>query len=136
MFVPASHLGSANSESTLSQDNLPVALHRPQSAQLVDVDLIRDVYSSYLRQLFRDSACVIYGLDPKKNELFPALVIGTGKASLRNVRMNVGTGVSGWVAANHQIAINSDPQPDFGEARSVFDFCVSAPIVRDRTFGV
>jgi putative nucleotidyltransferase with HDIG domain len=133
VFVPASHLGSANSAGTLSQDSPPVVLHKSQSAQLVDVDLIRDVYSSYLRQLFPDSACVIYGLDQKKNELFPALVIGTGKASLRNVRMNVGSGVSGWVAANHQIAINSDPQPDFADVRSVFDFCVSAPIVRDKT---
>jgi hypothetical protein len=97
------------------------------------MDLIRDVYSSYLRQLFPDSSCVIYGLDPKKNELFPVLAIGTGKASLRNVRMSVGIGVTGWVAANHQVAINSDPQPDFGDLRSVFDFCISAPIVQDRT---
>jgi hypothetical protein len=46
--------------------------------------------------------------------------------------MNVGNGVSGWVAANHQVSINSDPQPDFGDIRSVFDFCVSAPITRNR----
>ena len=131
VFVPASHLGSANSGSTIPQDNLTVAMPKSNSSPLADVELIRDVYSSYLRQLFPDSACVIYGLDQKNNELFPALVIGTGKASLRNVRMNVGAGVSGWVAANHQISINSDPQPDFGEVRSVFDFCVSAPIVRD-----
>ena len=133
VFVPTSHLGSANSEGALSQESLPIVSHKSQSTQLADVDLIRDVYSSYLRQLFPDSACVIYGLDPKNNELFPALVIGTGKPSLRNVRMSVGTGVSGWVAANHQVAINSDPQPDFGDVRCVFDFCVSAPIVRDRT---
>jgi hypothetical protein len=46
--------------------------------------------------------------------------------------MSVGTGVTGWVAANYQFAINSDPQPDFGDVRSVFDFCISAPIVQDR----
>jgi hypothetical protein len=133
VYVPAGgHLGSANSSGAVSQDSGPVAMPRPNSSPLADVDLIRDVYSSYLRQLFPDSACVIYGLDQKKNELFPALVIGTGKASLRNLRMNVGVGVSGWVAANHQTSINSDPQPDFGDVRSVFDFCVSAPIIRDR----
>jgi putative nucleotidyltransferase with HDIG domain len=137
VFVPASHLRSGNSEGALTQDALSVSKLKPQPVQLADVDLIRNVYSSYLRQLFPDSACVIYGLDPKKNELFPALAIGTGKASLRNVRRNVGTGVTGWVAANQQFAINSDPQPDFGEVRSVFDFCISAPIVQDRrTVGV
>jgi putative nucleotidyltransferase with HDIG domain len=131
VFVPASHLGSANT-GAVSHDHVPAAIRKSHSSSFGDVELIRDVYSSYLRQLFPDSACVIYGLDQKKNELFPALVIGTGKASLRNLRMNVGIGVSGWVAANHQMSINSDPQPDFGDVRSVFDFCVSAPIIRNR----
>ncbi len=116
----------------------PVRRLKQESQHYFDVDLIQDICSNYLERLFPSSTCAIYALSADRQTLVATLVAGAQRELLPNRPIAVGTGVSGWVAANRKAAINSDPHADWGELRTPFMYCLSAPIpvVNDNLGGV
>jgi diguanylate cyclase (GGDEF)-like protein/putative nucleotidyltransferase with HDIG domain len=100
-----------------------------------------DVIAKHLKRLIPFTLCVLYLHDVETNELEARHVIGDGPVGVRGLRMAIGQHLSGWVAANRQSILNSDPLLDFGEAgRSStprLRSCLSAPLVfEDQLVGV
>ena len=129
-FTAISHSRSSDFLVNTSPDEAaaPVRRHEQGSQLYFDADLIQDMCSNYLGHLFPSSTCAIYAFSADRQTLVPTLVAGDQRESLPNRPIAVGTGVSGWVAANRKAAINSDPHADWGELRTLFMYCLSAPI--------
>ncbi len=129
-FMAISHSRPADFSGARSPDVTPSTARHIEPAQesTLTPNLIREVCSNYLEHLFPGSTCAVYELSADKQNLSVALVAGPSKDALLNRSIVVGTGVSGWVAANRQTAINSDPHADLGELRTLFANCISAPI--------
>lgn len=99
-----------------------VATYEPQ--------LALTMFERYLGRLFPFGTAAVYGLDDRREQLTVAVAIGVHKDFLTSMAVAIGSGVSGWVAANRHIAINSDPVLDFGHDRiRLFKYCISAPIL-------
>ena len=74
-----------------------------------------DVVAKHLRRLIPFSLCVAYIYNPATNELEAKYSVGENSSVAHGLRMEVGQHLSGWVAANHQSILNSDPLLDFGD---------------------
>lgn len=97
------------------------------------------MFEKYLAQLFPHTTCAIYAVDRNCEELNVISSTGPYKELLTGLKITIGDGVSGWVAANRRMALNSDPVLDFGHDRTrFFKYCASFPITsRERnTLGV
>ena len=102
---------------------------------------VMPLLSRHLRRLMPVTTIVIYVYNADLDELVLAAADGEHAAHLGGLRIPRGQRLSGWVAANKQTILNSDPTLDFGEtARSLFPrlrSCLSAPLVaEDRVVGV
>jgi putative nucleotidyltransferase with HDIG domain len=60
----------------------------------------------------RASDAVMFRVDSAADALDVAAAAGQNRRELRALRMRIGEGVSGWVAANRQPMINADPRLD------------------------
>lgn len=119
---------SIKHESSLPNDSPPAALRIGSESKLTcNTESARKICGKYLASLFPGSTCVIYGKSHDK--LRVVLAAGTYSDSVSGLIIAVGSGVSGWVAANRQIAINSDPLPDLGSGHRMFRYCVSSPVI-------
>jgi hypothetical protein len=98
--------------------------HLTQVQKLVDV---------YISRCFPAGTCVIYLLDPASNDLLPLQTVHLGGARLGKVRIPLGKGVSGWVAANQQVILNSDSALDLGREIPGLseNYCMSTPLLAD-----
>jgi len=74
-----------------------------------------DVISKHLRRLVPATTCVFYLYDADADELVSAHAAGENSSHFSEVRIEMGQRLSGWVAANRQTIINSDPMLDLGE---------------------
>jgi len=74
-----------------------------------------DVIAKHLKRLIPFSLCVLYLFDAETNELEAKHAIGDGPSSVRGLRIALGQHLSGWVGANRQSIVNSDPCLDFGD---------------------
>ena len=92
-----------------------------------------DVIAKHLKRLIPFSLCVLYLYDLETNELEARHTIGEGPSSIRGLRIALGQHLSGWVAANRQSILNSDPSLDFGDAgrhsTPRLRSCLSSPLV-------
>jgi diguanylate cyclase (GGDEF)-like protein/putative nucleotidyltransferase with HDIG domain len=92
-----------------------------------------DVIGKHLRRLVPFSLSVFYLYDVDRDELVAKHAIGEPAPVVKGLRVALGQRLSGWVAANRQTIVNSDPSLDFGEvARSLtppLRSCISAPLV-------
>ncbi len=64
-------------------------------------------------------------LDPRTNELFFEVALGEKGEKLKQVRLRMGEGIAGWVAANDQAALVNDVQNDprhFRKAQHLTNF--------------
>src|SRR5207244_10985695 len=63
--------------------------------------------------------------------------LGEATSEVKGLRIHLGQRLSGWVAANRQTIVNSDPTLDLGEvARCVLPrlrSCLSTPLLSDDT---
>ena len=115
-------------------------LARGLTGQLDPAD-ITDVISKHLRRIVPASWCVFYDYDPHLDELFAAHAFGENASLVLGLKIPLGERSSGWVAANRQTILNSDPVLDLGEiARSMqprLKSCLGTPLVsEDRLVGV
>jgi putative nucleotidyltransferase with HDIG domain len=124
---------SAHEQETdsLFSNSAPAALRMDIVADPVyEPELALTMFERYLSRLFPDAACAVYALDARCEELCVIASTGQHKEHLSELTVSIGNGVSGWVAANRQAALNSDPVLDFGHDRvRIFKYCVSSPIL-------
>jgi GAF domain-containing protein len=84
---------------------------------------------------------VFFEYDNAKDELEARHASGEGAMLVKGLRITLGHCLSGWVAANRQTIVNSDPALDLGElARMItpqLASCLSTPLVlNDSLVGV
>jgi diguanylate cyclase (GGDEF)-like protein/putative nucleotidyltransferase with HDIG domain len=94
-----------------------------------------DIIAKHIRRLVPFSLCVFYIFDAATDELEAKHAMGDAASNVRGLRIQVGQRLSGWVAANRQSIVNSDPTLDLGEvARCVtprLRNCLSTPLQSD-----
>jgi len=81
------------------------------------------------------SLALFYRYDSSNDELIAHQITGEGVTSLSGTRMSLGQNLSGWVAANRQIIVNSDAGLDLGSVAETFTpplrHCLSVPVSVD-----
>lgn len=96
-----------------------------------------EIISKYLRRITPASTCALYVADPSGDQLHADHVFGVGEEQLRGHRVRHGHNITGWVAVNRQIVINSDATLDLGDlARTTkppLRSCLATPLSIDRT---
>lgn len=100
-----------------------------------------DVISKHLRRLVPATTCVFFLYDSNSDDLVAAHASGENSSHFTDIRIAMGQRLSGWVAANRQTIVNSDPMLDLGEvARALkppLRSCLSTPLmVLDDLVGV
>jgi len=99
----------------------------------VDIADVADLISKHLRRLVPATTCVFFVLDGDQDELSAAHASGENASHFAEIRIAMGQRLSGWVAANRQTILNSDPMLDLGEvARALkppLRSCLSTPLV-------
>jgi putative nucleotidyltransferase with HDIG domain len=100
-----------------------------------------DVIFKHLRRILPASTCVFFVYDIETDELVAAHAAGEHSHIFQGLRIVLGQRLTGWVAANRQTIINSDPVLDLGEVsrnlRPRLRSCLSTPLlVRTELVGV
>jgi diguanylate cyclase (GGDEF)-like protein/putative nucleotidyltransferase with HDIG domain len=107
-------------------------LARSLSGRL-DLGDAADVISKHLRRLVPATTCVFFLYDSDSDELAAAHAAGENASHFSDIRIAMGQRLSGWVAANRQTIVNSDPMLDLGEvARALkppLRSCLSTPLM-------
>jgi diguanylate cyclase (GGDEF)-like protein/putative nucleotidyltransferase with HDIG domain len=107
----------------------------------LDLGDAADIIYKHLRRLVPATTCVFFLYDQASDELAAAHAAGDNSSHFSDVRITMGQRLSGWVAANRQTIVNSDPMLDLGEvARALkppLRSCLSTPLmVADDLIGV
>jgi HD-GYP domain-containing protein (c-di-GMP phosphodiesterase class II)/putative methionine-R-sulfoxide reductase with GAF domain len=96
-----------------------------------------EAISKHLRRLVPASTCVLYVYDPVVDDLTVAYAAGEHSGQFQGLRIPRGERLTGWVAANRQSILNSDPVLDLGEvARSLkprLYSCLGIPSIHEGT---
>jgi diguanylate cyclase (GGDEF)-like protein/putative nucleotidyltransferase with HDIG domain len=132
---PVEHASAAATDAASADEMLTAyALARALAGQVGVAD-VGDIIAKHLRQLVPSSLSVFYMYEPSSDELEVRHVSGEGADILRGLRMALGQRLSGWVAANRQTILNSDPALDLGDVPGARDLglksCLSTPLVSD-----
>jgi diguanylate cyclase (GGDEF)-like protein/putative nucleotidyltransferase with HDIG domain len=94
-----------------------------------------DLISKHLRRLVPATTCVFFVYDRNTDELAAAHAAGENASHFASIRIAMGQRLSGWVAANRQTILNSDPMLDLGEVARVLKpalrSCLSTPLLVD-----
>jgi diguanylate cyclase (GGDEF)-like protein/putative nucleotidyltransferase with HDIG domain len=121
---------SASVDETLTLHELA----RDLSAQVNAIDAA-DISARHLRRLISCSLCVFFVVDEGTAELEARHATGEGASLVRGLRVPLGQRLSGWVAANRQTIINSDPVLDFGDTARPHALslrsCLCTPLATD-----
>ena len=96
-----------------------------------------DIISKHLRRIVPASTCVIFLYDVERDELVAAHASGDNAPHFAELRIPRGQRLTGWVAANKQSILNSDPVLDLGESARHFrprlKSCLSTPLMSNST---
>jgi diguanylate cyclase (GGDEF)-like protein/putative nucleotidyltransferase with HDIG domain len=99
----------------------------------IDLSDAAELISKHLRRIVPASTCVLFLYDVEKDELVVAHAAGDNAAHFSDLRIPRGQRLTGWVAANRQSIVNSDPVLDLGEAVRYFKpglrSCLSTPLM-------
>jgi diguanylate cyclase (GGDEF)-like protein len=99
----------------------------------LDVADAAELIAKHLRRVVPASTAVFYIYDSATDELYVAHAAGDGASHFSGIRIPRGQRLTGWVAANRQSILNSDPVLDLGDvARSLrppLKSCLSAPLL-------
>jgi diguanylate cyclase (GGDEF)-like protein len=94
-----------------------------------------NIVAAHLRRLVPSSLCVFFLYDRKLDDLEAAIVFGEASSLVTGLRIPLGQRLSGWVAANQQTIVNSDPSLDLGDiARAIsprLRSCLSTALLVD-----
>ena len=100
--------------------------------QLPDV---ADVISKHLRRIVPALVSVFFVYKSEDDELVVAHASGDSTGVFAGLRIPLGHRITGWVAANRQTILNSDPVLDLGDvarsSRPRLRSCLSTPLVLD-----
>jgi GGDEF domain-containing protein/putative methionine-R-sulfoxide reductase with GAF domain len=92
-----------------------------------------DIISKHLRRIVPASTCVIFLYDVDRDELVAEHASGDSAPHFVGLRIPRGQRLTGWVAANKQSIVNSDPVLDLGESsrhfRPSLKSCLSTPLL-------
>ena len=80
-----------------------------------------DIIAKHLRRLLPASTCVYFMYDAETDDLVARHASGDHSQHVSGLRIGMGERLSGWVAANRQTIINSDPILDLGDIARSFD---------------
>jgi GGDEF domain-containing protein/putative methionine-R-sulfoxide reductase with GAF domain len=96
---------------------------------------VADLIAKHLRRLVPATTCVFLVYDSDSDDLCAVHASGENASHFADIRIEVGQRLTGWVAANRQTIVNSDPMLDLGEvARALkppLRSCLSTPLVSD-----
>jgi len=96
-----------------------------------------DILGRQLDRLIPSSICVFYIHDNVTDELVAKHTRGDDGSALIETRIPVGHRLSGWVAANRETILNSDPALDFSDKTTSMQLnllsCLSTPLISDGT---
>ena len=94
-----------------------------------------DLLAKHLRRLIPFAQSVLFVYDVRTDELEAKHGFGELTAAIKGMRISLGERLSGWVAANRQVILNSDPVLDLGDvartAQPRLRSCISAPVLCD-----
>jgi diguanylate cyclase (GGDEF)-like protein len=94
-----------------------------------------DVIVKHLRRLIPFAQYALFLYDATGDELVVHHAVGDASSSIMGLRISLGQRLSGWVAANRQIILNSDPALDLGDiSRSMkprLRSSLSTPLISD-----
>jgi putative nucleotidyltransferase with HDIG domain len=100
-----------------------------------DVSSAAEQVSSHLKRLIPFAMSVVYRYDDSTDVLEPVHSTGDPAALTNTLKIPIGARLSGWVGANRQTIVNSDPTLDFGEAaRNLtprLQSALSTPLISD-----
>jgi GAF domain-containing protein len=100
-----------------------------------NVSEIGGVIEVHLDSVVPFNLLILYIYDSEKDELISEYIGGDAGYLVSEVRICRGEHLSGWVAANRQLIVNSDPMLDLGEiARGItpaLGTCLSVPLIHD-----
>jgi diguanylate cyclase (GGDEF)-like protein/putative nucleotidyltransferase with HDIG domain len=128
---------AASSDESLTLFELARAL-----GSYVNVSDAADIITKHLRRLVPSSLCVFFIYDDKTAEIEASHATGDCAAHVKGLRIQLGQRLSGWVAANRQTIVNSDPVLDLGDiarhnSNQRLRSCLSTPLtVGDDLVGV
>lgn len=92
-----------------------------------------DVIAQHIRRLIPCSMCVFYKYNAAIDELVAESAVGDGASFVRGLSIQLGQRLSGWVGANRQTIVNSDPILDFGDIARAHALglksCISTPLI-------
>ena len=93
------------------------------------------IVTKHIRRVIPASVCVLYTDDSGADELRAAYVAGEGAGDVLGIRIPRGQRLSGWVAANKQTILNSDPVLNLGDVaramRPRLRSCLMTALVSD-----
>jgi len=100
-----------------------------------------DIIAKHLRRLIPFALSILYLYDNDTDELVAKHAVGDAAGTTSDLRVQLGQHLSGWVAANRQTILNSDPVLDLGDVARTFSprlrSCLSTPLVsNDQLVGV
>jgi putative nucleotidyltransferase with HDIG domain len=99
----------------------------------LDLTDAADMIAKHLRRIVPASTCVFFLYDADKDELVACYASGDNSAHFMELRIPRGQRLTGWVAANKQTIVNSDPVLDLGEAarhlKPRLKSCLSTPLI-------
>jgi diguanylate cyclase (GGDEF)-like protein/putative nucleotidyltransferase with HDIG domain len=91
-----------------------------------------EVIAKHLRRLIPFVQSVLFILDPVTDELEAKHTTGDASSVVKGLRIPLGRRLSGWVGANQQTIVNSDPTLDLGDVARTTNprlrSCLSTPL--------
>jgi diguanylate cyclase (GGDEF)-like protein/putative nucleotidyltransferase with HDIG domain len=94
-----------------------------------------DIVANHLRRLIPFSQSILFLYNAATDELEAKHAMGNASSVVKGLRIPRGQRLSGWVAANRQTIINSDPTLDLGDVARTLSprlrSCLSACLNRD-----
>lgn len=121
---------TASAEETVVLYNLASALSASS-----DESHTLETMTQHLRRVIPVSTCVLYVYDPHTDLLRVAHAVGEAASQFFGITIPRGQRLSGWVAANRQTIVNSDPALDLGDsgrlAKPRLRSCLSTPLMTD-----
>ena len=98
---------------------------------------LTDLVAGHVRRIIPASSWVLYLYNSATDDLVATHSTGEHSSHFNGLRIRRGERLTGWVAANKQIIVNSDPVLDLGEmSRSLrprLRSCLSVPVLHEET---
>lgn len=94
-----------------------------------------EIVATHIRRVIPASTCAFFTYETSSDELIATQAIGEHSDHFVGLRIPRGQRLTGWVAANRQTIVNSDPVLDLGETarklRPRLLACLSTPVIHN-----